>query len=53
MSIVNILGEVVSDYDMNAGNKYINLNIDELNNGIYYANLIVNDEMVSKVYNAK
>ena len=41
LSIINILGEVLSNesFDMSAGNKYINLNINELNNGIYYANL--------------
>ena len=52
LSIINILGEVVSNesYDMSAGNKYINLNINELNNGIYYANLSINDEIVSKKF---
>ena len=52
LSIINILGEVVSNesFDMSAGNKYINLNINELNNGIYYANLSINNEIVSKKF---
>lgn len=46
LDVLNVLGETLisSNYPMNAGNNTIDLNVDKLTSGVYFAHLTINGE---------
>ncbi|MDB2362303.1 T9SS type A sorting domain-containing protein [Flavobacteriales bacterium] len=47
LDILNVLGETIlsNAYSLQAGNNSININVDKMTNGIYFAHLSINGEI--------
>ena len=47
LDVVNVLGQTLisRNYNANAGNNSIDINVDALSNGVYFANLNVNGDI--------
>ena len=47
LDVVNVLGQTLisNNYNANSGNNSIDINVDKLTNGIYFANLIAKGEV--------